>query len=119
MFSALRKSLHSDRSPASVRANLLAGLTVGNIALPLSMVPAIAGGVPPQHGWYTVIIGFTAVVGVIIAILQIKDSLGLAIPRRGRWHLAGVPGEVVVDDINGPQPRSGFVDVARQSLIIA
>ena len=63
MFSALRKSLQGDRSPASVRANLLAGLTVGIIALPLSMALAIASGVPPQHGLYTAIIA-----GVVIAM---------------------------------------------------
>ncbi|MCP5440027.1 MAG: C4-dicarboxylic acid transporter DauA [Chromatiaceae bacterium] len=150
MFSASRRALRGELSPASIRANLLAGLTVGIIALPLSMALAIASGVPPQHGLYTaivagvvialaggsavnisgptaafvvvllpivqehgigglliagfmagvilvlmglarlgrlieivpypVIIGFTAGIGVVIATLQIKDFLGLAIP---------------------------------------
>ena len=63
MFSALSKSLINQRSPASIRANLLAGLTVGIIALPLSMALAIASGVPPQHGLYTAIVA-----GIAIAI---------------------------------------------------
>ncbi|WP_419766380.1 MAG: C4-dicarboxylic acid transporter DauA [Arcobacter sp.] len=39
-----------------MRNNILAGLTVGIIALPLSMALAIAIGVPPQNGLYTAII---------------------------------------------------------------
>ncbi len=56
MFSALRKTWRTERSPAAIRANLVAGLTVGIIALPLSMALAIACGVPPQHGLYTAIV---------------------------------------------------------------
>lgn len=44
--------------------DLLAGLTVGIIAIPLSMALAIASGVPPQHGLYTAVIA-----GVVIAAL--------------------------------------------------
>lgn len=36
--------------------NLLAGITVGIIAIPLAMALAIASGVPPQYGLYTAII---------------------------------------------------------------
>jgi SulP family sulfate permease len=39
-----------------MKNNILAGLTVGIIALPLSMALAIATGVPPQLGLYTAII---------------------------------------------------------------
>lgn len=42
---------------------MLAGLTVGVIALPLSMALAIASGVAPQYGLYTAIIA-----GVVIAL---------------------------------------------------
>lgn len=64
MFSAIRKSLKNERSLASIQSNILAGLTVGVIALPLSMALAIASGVPPQHGLYTAIVA-----GVITALL--------------------------------------------------
>lgn len=64
MLSALRKSLKNERSLASIQSNILAGLTVGVIALPLSMALAIASGVPPQHGLYTAIVA-----GVITALL--------------------------------------------------
>ncbi len=63
MFSALRKSFASKPTFSDAQANILAGLTVGVIALPLSMALAIASGVPPQHGLYTAIVA-----GIVIAI---------------------------------------------------
>ncbi|WP_026804208.1 C4-dicarboxylic acid transporter DauA [Aliarcobacter lanthieri] len=48
-----------------MKDNILSGLTVGIIALPLSMALAIATGVPPQLGLYTAIIAgiFAAIFG--------------------------------------------------------
>src|SRR5690606_10836162 len=43
------------------RGDLTAGITVGIVALPLSMALAIATGVPPQHGLYTAIIAGIAI----------------------------------------------------------
>ena len=63
MFSASIKSLKHERTSSSIKSNILAGLTVGIIALPLSMALAIASGVPPQHGLYTAIIA-----GIFIAL---------------------------------------------------
>ncbi len=47
----------------AIRKNILSGLTVGVVALPLSMALAIASGVAPQYGLYTAIIA-----GVVIAL---------------------------------------------------
>lgn len=44
-------------SPQDLRADVLAGLTVAIVALPLSMAIAIASGVGPERGLYTTIIG--------------------------------------------------------------
>jgi SulP family sulfate permease len=63
LFSASRKSVASKPTFSEIQANILAGLTVGVIALPLSMALAIASGVAPQHGLYTAIIA-----GIFIAI---------------------------------------------------
>ncbi|MCW5682543.1 MAG: sodium-independent anion transporter [Xanthobacteraceae bacterium] len=48
----------------SLRADIIAGLTVAVVALPLSMALAIASGVPPERGLYTAIIG-----GFLISLL--------------------------------------------------
>ncbi|RRJ83954.1 C4-dicarboxylic acid transporter DauA [Aestuariirhabdus litorea] len=63
MFSALKKSVHSKPRFPEIQANVLAGLTVGVIALPLSMALAIASGVAPQYGLYTAIVA-----GIVIAL---------------------------------------------------
>src|SRR5246127_1225962 len=44
-------------SPALFQRDLLAGLTVAIVALPLSMAIAVASGVSPERGLYTSIVG--------------------------------------------------------------
>jgi sulfate permease, SulP family len=51
-------------SKGDLQADMVAGLTVGVVALPLAMAFAIASGVPPQAGIFTAIIA-----GVIISSL--------------------------------------------------
>lgn len=63
MFAALRRSIQNKPSLPEIQANILAGLTVGAIALPLSMALAIASGVAPQQGLYTAIVA-----GIVIAL---------------------------------------------------
>jgi len=53
---ALRRALATGYDAEALRADLLAGLVVGIVALPLSMALGIAVGVPPQHGLYTAIV---------------------------------------------------------------
>ncbi|WP_159566302.1 C4-dicarboxylic acid transporter DauA [Budvicia diplopodorum] len=43
--------------------DIIAGITVGIIAIPLAMALAIASGVPPQYGLYT-----SAIAGIVIAL---------------------------------------------------
>lgn len=62
-FSALKDAFRADYTKKHLIRDIISGLTVGVIAIPLSMALAIASGVPPQHGLYTAIIA-----GIVIAI---------------------------------------------------
>lgn len=61
---ALRDSLGAGYTAATLRADVLAGLVVGVVALPLSMALAVASGAPPQHGLYTAIVA-----GIVTSLL--------------------------------------------------
>jgi len=60
--SALRETLAEGYGAARLRADVVAGITLGVIAIPLGMALAIATGVPPQYGLYAAIVG-----GLVIA----------------------------------------------------
>lgn len=55
-------ALNSGYTREDLRADVMAGLTVGIVAVPLAMALAIASGVPPQYGLYTSIVA-----GVLVA----------------------------------------------------
>ena len=58
-------STHAGKKYTSSRfiRDLIAGITVGIIAIPLAMALAIGSGVAPQYGLYT-----SAVAGIVIAL---------------------------------------------------
>src|SRR5690554_6209375 len=63
LFSALRGSLAASYTRQAIIGDISAGLTVGNIAIPLAIALTIAVGAPTQHGLYTVLVA-----GAIIAL---------------------------------------------------
>lgn len=63
MGHALREVFAEGYGARDFGHDLQAGMTVGIIAIPLSMALAIASGVPPQHGLYTALIA-----GLVIAL---------------------------------------------------
>jgi len=56
LFAAWRHTLRAGYGVQALRGDITAGLTVGIIAIPLAMALAIAVGVAPQHGLYTVLV---------------------------------------------------------------
>src|SRR2546425_5259225 len=102
---ALRSSLRERYDAGALRADLMAGIVVGVVALPLSMALAIASGVPPQHGLYTAIVA-----GGIIALLGGGPGAGagpppgfLGVPAPPSQPLGG-GGLVVGPPPAGPAP---------------
>ena len=61
--SALRETLREGYGKADLLKDFWAGISVGIIAVPLSLALAIASGVPPQHGLYTAFIA-----GAVVAL---------------------------------------------------
>lgn len=61
--SALKEVLNEGYSIKYLYRDIMAGLTVGIIAIPLAMALAIASGVPPQYGLYT-----AAIAGILIPL---------------------------------------------------
>ncbi|MGM9919854.1 MAG: SulP family inorganic anion transporter, partial [Bhargavaea sp.] len=64
----------------TARKDILAGITVGIVAIPLGMAFAIASGVKPEYGIYT-----TVIAGLLVALLggsrfQIAGPTGAFIP---------------------------------------
>ena len=66
-----------------MRRDLISGLTVAIVALPLSMAIAIASGVSPDRGLYTAIVG-----GFIVSLLG-----------GSRFQIGGPAGEYIVIDV--------------------
>ena len=61
--SALLRAWREGYTLSTLKRDVMAGLTIGVVAVPLSMALAIATGVPPQHGLYTAIVA-----GAVIAL---------------------------------------------------
>lgn len=56
IFYALRDAWREGFSLQTLRSDFIAGITVGIVAIPLGMALAIAVGIAPQYGLYTVIV---------------------------------------------------------------
>ena len=92
VFTAMRRTLEAGYDRKAFTADVLAGLVVGVVAIPLSMALAIAVDAPPQNGLYTAVIagaivalfggskfqitGPTAAFVVILAPIVAKHGLG-------------------------------------------
>lgn len=77
---------------ASLRADLIAGLTVATVAVPQAMAYALVAGVPPEHGLYTAIV-MTAVGAVLDSSKQLINGPTNAISIAVLSAVAVVPPE--------------------------
>ena len=91
---ALRRSLAGGYTRRDLAADVLAGLVVGVVALPLNMALAIASGVRPENGLYTAIVA-----GALAALLggskvQVTGPTAAFVvilaPVAGQFGLAGL-----------------------------
>jgi SulP family sulfate permease len=88
--------------PPELKADLLAGLTVAIVALPLSMAIAIASGVTPERGLYTAIVGGFLVSALGGSRFQIGGPAGAFIVLVAATVAAhGVDGLILATMISG------------------
>lgn len=92
--SALRESLAEGYGRERLRNDVVAGATLGVIAIPLAMALAIAAGVAPQYGLYAAIIG-----GLVIALTggsrynvsgPTAAFVAILLPITATWGLGGL-----------------------------
>src|SRR5262244_2782726 len=85
---------------ADLRADVISGLTVAVVALPLSMAIAIASGVSPERGLYTAIFG-----GLIISLIG-----------GSRFQIGG-PAGAFIGLVAGVVERHGYDGLALATLV--
>jgi len=89
-------------SAKDLRADMLAGLTVAIVALPLSMAIAIASGVGPERGLYTAIIGGFLVSALGGSRYQIGGPAGAFIVLVAACVIqTGLPGLITATFLSG------------------
>ncbi|MCG3181280.1 MAG: C4-dicarboxylic acid transporter DauA [Phycisphaerae bacterium] len=90
----LRRALAEGYSWSRLRADVMAGIIVGVVAVPLSMALAIASGVPPQHGLYTAIVAGALVALTGGARLQVSGPTAAFVvilaPISAQYGVAGL-----------------------------
>jgi SulP family sulfate permease len=91
---ALRAVLRDGYRVADFRSDVLAGLVVGVVALPLAMALAIGVGAPPQQGLYTAIVAGFAVAALGGSRMQVTGPTAAFIvilaPIYSRFGMAGL-----------------------------
>ena len=91
---AMREALAEGYGRQEFRHDVMAGLVVGVVALPLSMALAIAAGVPPQHGLYTAIVAGAVVAFLGGSRIQVTGPTAafvvILVPIVHRFGLAGL-----------------------------
>jgi SulP family sulfate permease len=91
---ALIASLRHGYSARDLRSDLLAGMVVGIVALPLSMALAVASGVAPQYGLYTAIVAGGVIAALGGSMVQVSGPTAafvvLLAPISAKFGLGGL-----------------------------
>lgn len=91
---ALRATWRAGYTLTDLRADVLASLVVGIVALPLSMALGIASGMPPEHGLYTAIVAGAVAALCGGAPLQVTGPTAafvvLLVPVTNRFGMGGL-----------------------------
>jgi sulfate permease, SulP family len=91
---ALRRALDHGYTGKDLRADVLSGIVVGIVALPLSMALAVASGVAPQHGLYTAIVAGAVIAALGGSMVQVSGPTAafvvLLAPISARFGLGGL-----------------------------
>ena len=91
---ALRRALAEGYGWDDLRADAMAGIVVGMVAVPLAMALAIASGVPPQHGLYTAIVAGAAIAALGGSRVQVSGPTAAFVvilaPVAARFGLGGL-----------------------------
>src|SRR5215475_10269190 len=91
---ALRRALRHGYTARDLRSDVLAGIVVGIVALPLSMALAVASGVAPQHGLYTAIVAGAVVAALGGSMVQVTGPTAafvvLLAPISAKYGLGGL-----------------------------
>jgi SulP family sulfate permease len=93
-FAALRAVLREGYGVRDLRADAMAGLIVGVVALPLAMALAIAVGVPPQAGLYTAVVAGALVAALGGSRVQVSGPtaafVAILAPVTARFGISGL-----------------------------
>ena len=93
-FAALRAVLREGYGLRDLRADAMAGLIVGVVALPLAMALAIAVGVPPQAGLYTAVVAGALVAALGGSRVQVSGPtaafVAILAPVTARFGVSGL-----------------------------
>jgi SulP family sulfate permease len=91
---ALRAVIREGYPASALRSDVLAGLVVGVVALPLAMALAVAVGVAPQHGIYTAIVAGAAIALLGGSRTQVSGPtaafIAILAPIQARFGLPGL-----------------------------
>src|SRR6516165_3978454 len=101
--------LREGYGPADFRADVMSGLTVAIVALPLSMAIAIASGVTPERGLYTSIVGGFLVSALGGSRFQIGGPAGAFIVLVAAGVSVPGVGRVILATINAGMMRGALV----------